>query len=172
MNVAPHIVNFLLGSFGIVAALLLIGGSIALSWQKNRQRYELMRRALESGAPLPKGPPLWLASRRQALSILALGIGLLVSGSGAWWLGSGVAFPTASVSTAVAPTPEPAPPLLAEHGDRRPPHPPAPNPELERYHSARERLAVGQTAVGCGVILAILGIIRLGFTATERRFAE
>lgn len=167
---APHVTNFLLGSFGIVAAVLLTGGSILLRWQKNRQRYELMRRALDNGTPLPKGPPLWLASRRQALSILACGVGLLIIGCGAWWLGYGVTTPAGQ--QAVRSTTAETVAALPFMRDVPPPRPPAPSPEMEAYRRAQERVAVGETALGCGVILTLLGVARLGFTTTEKRFAE
>lgn len=160
----PHIANFLLGSFGIVAAVLLIGGSIALRMQRNRHRFELSRRAIESGAPLPEGPPAWLASRRQALSILALGVGLLIVGGGAWWLGSGAARPAGDDV--------PPPPVASPMDPRGRPRPPAPSPEIEAWHSAQYRVAVGQTAAGCGVILSILGLVRLGYTGAERRYHD
>ena len=164
----PHIANFLLGSFGIVAAVLLIGGSIALRMQRNRHRFELSKRAIESGAPLPEGPPAWLASRRQALSILALGVGLLIVGGGAWWLGSGAARPAGDD----APPPPPIASLQDPLDPRGRPRPPAPSPEIEAWHSAQYRVAVGQTAAGCGVILTILGLVRLGYTGAERRYSD
>ena len=162
---APHIANFLLGSFGIVAAVLLIGGSIALRMQRGRHRFELSKRAVDSGTPLPEGPPLWLASRRQALSILALGLGLLLAGGGAWWLGTLTPRPDEPqqvTAAAVAP--------LLDFGGK--PRPPKPSPEMEAWHGAQYRVAVGQTAAGCGVILTLLGLVRLGYTGTERRHAE
>ncbi len=162
---APPFANFLLGSFGIVAAVLLIGGSTVLRSQRARHRFELSKLALENGTPLPEGPPLWLASRRRALSILALGVGLMVVGAGAWWLGSGVERPAESDPPAAAPVA----PLLDPQGR---PRPPAPSPQIEAWHSAQERLAIGQTAVGCGVILTILGLVRLGYTGAEKRHAE
>ena len=160
---APHIANFLLGSFGIVAAVLLIGGSTVLRSQRARHRFELSKLALQNGTPLPEGPPLWLASRRRALSILALGVGLMVVGAGAWWLGSGATQPAETAR------PVPVAELPDPHGR---PRPPAPSPEIEAWHSAEERLAIGQTAAGCGVILTILGLVRLGYTGAEKRHAE
>ena len=53
----------------------------------------------------------------------------------------------------------------------RPPAPPRPDPAIEAWHGAQERVVVGQSGVGCGVILTLLGLARLGFTVVERKHA-
>ena len=156
---APHIANFLLGSFGIVAAVLLIGGSVYLRGQQNRFRFELAKKALDAGQPLPVAEPLWKGLHRQAQSILAIGVGLLIVGVAAWWLGSGVTRP------ADAETPPPAT-QVALFG--RPLPPPRPSADMQAWESAEERLVVGQSAVGCGVILTLLGLVRRNVARTER----
>ena len=180
----PHVTNFLLGSFGIVAAILLFGGSILLRWQRARHRYDLLRRAIETGAALPAATPAWLASRQQAVSLLAVGVGLMVVGAGAWHLGAAVEPPRAAVwsarpatlaGAATAPAlvpPSATAPALPSAAGGPPLPPPEPSPAVEAWRAAQQRLAVGQTAAGCGLILFLLGAVRLGFSGTERRHEE
>lgn len=76
--------------FGIAAAVLIVGGSIFLRWQRNRQRFTLMRLAMERGTTaVPGGPPFWVLSLRQGLLTLTLGIGLLAAGAALYVLTSG-----------------------------------------------------------------------------------
>ncbi|MDB5326144.1 MAG: hypothetical protein JWM57_1713, partial [Phycisphaerales bacterium] len=105
----PHIVNFLLGSFGIVAAVVLIGGSVVLRAQQNRYRFELAKKSLETGVPLPLPEPTWKGLHRQAQSILAVGIGLLIVGGVAWGSGVKVERPGEVLMQATA-SPLPPPP--------------------------------------------------------------
>ena len=75
-------------AFGASAAVLLVGSSFFLRWQRNRQRFELTRLAMENGATnFPKGPPHWLVSLREAVTTIALGIGLLIAGGASYWMG-------------------------------------------------------------------------------------
>lgn len=157
---APHVTNFLLGSFGIVAAVLLIGGSVFLRGQQNRYRFELAKKALDAGQPLPTPEPQWKALHRQAQSILAVGIGLLIVGTVAWWLGSGVTRPAEANRPPADATP------AVPFG--RPTPPPPPSAEMQAWQSAQERVVVGQSAIGCGVILTVLGLFRRGVARTER----
>ena len=157
---APHVTNFLLGSFGIVAAILLIGGSVFLRGQQNRFRFELANKALDAGLPLPAAEPLWKPLHRQAQSILAVGVGLLIVGTAAWWLGSGVSRPADAA--------EPPEPATRVFDLGRPAPPPRPSAAMQAWESAQERVVVGQSAVGCGVMLTLLGLVRLNVARTER----
>ena len=69
------------GSFGIAAAVLLVGGAILLRYQRDRHHFLLAKAALEKGVALmPNGLPAWMASMRQGILAAVLGIGLLASG--------------------------------------------------------------------------------------------
>lgn len=82
-------------AFGASAAVLLVGSSFFLRWQRNRQRFELTRLAMENGATnFPKGPPHWLVSLREAVTTIALGIGLLIAGGASYWIGVHTPLPT------------------------------------------------------------------------------
>ncbi len=236
------------GAAGVAAAVLLVGTSFALRWQRNRQRFELVRIALENGASaFPPGPAYWVASLREGLTILTLGIGLLISGSGAFYMGDRVPMPShpniATTSAAMAPA-EPAPssgPDLSDggappghfppdHGGRpfhgpgdfrelppremnphdgppgsgrsgpgadapgregrprderdgpprddhegmrqdghhAPPSRQPQSPELEAWHRAQDMKSIGLAALGCGLILALLGAVRVAYAQVER----
>jgi hypothetical protein len=171
---AARSTDVFVGSFAIAAAILLVGGWVLLQWQRNRQQFSLMQQAIERGVRiLPQGPPFWLLSLRQGLMILTLGIGLLIVGGIAWALGSGVRMPEDSTQPAVktavdAGTPATGPASLRETWPRLFP-PPPPNPALEQWHAAQRQQAAGQVAMGCGLILLLLGIVRVSFSRTERR---
>jgi hypothetical protein len=159
-----------MGGLGVAAAILLVGGWVLLQWQRQRLRFDLMRTAIERGTPLPQGAPLWLISLRQGLLTLTLGIALLIVGAAAWALVRGVTAPPASLAaTAAQPLPPPPPP--PEKGRFEPRPPPPPNPVMDRWYQAQAQRAVGQIAMGCGIILVLLGAVRAGVAATERRYA-
>lgn len=93
--------NVLLG----VAVVALVAGWALTRWQRDRLRFGLMRTALEKGVTrFPGVPPYWLVSLRQGVTLLALGLGLGIAGSAAWWLARGVEMP----ATPQAPTTQPA----------------------------------------------------------------
>jgi hypothetical protein len=70
-----------------VAAVVLVAGWAITRWQRDRLRFALMKTALEKGVTrFPGTPPYWLVSLRQGVTLLALGIGLGVIGTAAWWL--------------------------------------------------------------------------------------
>lgn len=174
----PHIVNFLLGSFGIVAAVVLLGGSVFLRAQQNRYRFELAKKSLETGVPLPLPEPTWKGLHRQAQSILAVGIGLLIVGAVAWGSGANVERPAeVRMQATTAPAPAPAPPPGYRDdgpGDvlgrgTPPPPPPRPSLDVEQWQHAQVRIAIGQTAMGCGVILTLLGLSRRSAAKTEHK---
>lgn len=190
---APRIASeeIFAAALGIAAAALLVGSSFLLRWQRNRQRFELTRLALENGATqFPKGPPFWLVSLREALSTLALGLGLLAVGAISYGMGSRVPAPTQAQILATQPQrpPEneeppgrrPPPPARPTRGpeedgpprpeDRRP-LPPVPNPVLEQWHRGQAMQNVGLIAMGCGGVLTLLGIVRAGFARVEREYA-
>jgi hypothetical protein len=159
-----------MGGLGVAAAILLVGGWVLLQWQRQRHRFDLIRSSLERGTPLPQGTPLWLISLRQGLLTLTLGVGLLIVGAAARAMVSGVAMPPASVfAAAVQAAPAPPPPPESDRFEPR--RPPPPNPVVEQWHQAQAQRAVGQIAMGCGVILVLLGAVRAGLASTERRYA-
>ena len=85
----------LLGSFGVAAAVLLVGGSVLIRWQRNRQQFLLLQTALLQGLKqFPAGTPAWLATLRQGITTLALGIGLIVVGGLAYVIGARAQPPT------------------------------------------------------------------------------
>jgi hypothetical protein len=185
-------------AFGAAAAILLVGGYVLLRWQRDRQQFLLMHKAMERGInALAGGPPFWVVSLRQGLMILTLGVGLVVVGLVAvqtvpdvempqGWQGpmpamqpgmNGPDRPDAQDRPEFRPDrPEPRmdqrPP-----GPRRPtipdrPQPPPQNPAMERWHRAQDQRMVGLLAIGSGVILILLGIVRTSLAAVERRYSD
>lgn len=156
------------GSLG-VAAVVLVVGWILLTWQRDRNRFALMRTALEKGITrFPDAPPFWLVSLRQGITTLALGLALGGVGAGAFWLGHGVAMPSdASIAATATTEPEPPPPGPGHH----PPRPPVPNPQMERWHQAQTQVTVGLTSIGIGIILSFVGLVRIVFARAEQTYA-
>ena len=168
--------HFFVSSFGVTAAILVIGGYILLQWQRNRHRYELMRAALEKGITVfPDRSPYWLLSLRQGAAILALGVGLLVVGGVGYAMFHEVQPPDVSIaqSSMTAIDKELSSPRGPEEKLNPPrpdrPKPPIPNPVLERWHRAENQKTVGLVTMGCGAVLMLLGIVRIGFARVERK---
>ena len=170
--------HVLVSSFGIAAAILVFGGYILLQWQRNRHRYQLMQSALEKGiTEFPERISYWLLSLRQGAAILALGIGLLVVGGVAYSLVWGIESPDVSIAQSIALVGDKeAPPRGSEEKFIPPrvdrPKPPPPNPALERWHRAENQRTVGLATMGCGFVLALLGIVRIGFARLERKYTN
>ena len=183
-------------ALGISVAVLLVGTSFLLRWQRNRQRFDLMRLALENGATqFPEGPPYWLLSLREAVSTLALGIGLLAAGAVSYGIGVHTPEPTAEEWKAATtdamrsnalegrrPGPmrpqgrpeDDGPPEDRGPGRPMPPNPaqpPIPNPVFEKHHRAQSMQTIGLLAMACGGVLVILGLARTGFARVERNHA-
>jgi hypothetical protein len=168
MHVIQPLADILGGSLGVAAVALVVGWTL-LAWQRDRNRFVLMRTALEKGITrFPDAPPFWLVSMRQAVTSLAMGIALAGVGGGAFWLGHGVPMPTGPELATFA-TSEPAdlPPGPGHH-----PYPPAPNPRLEHWHQAQTQVVVGLTSIGIGIILAFVGIVRILFARAEQAYAD
>jgi hypothetical protein len=165
--------NFVTG-FGVAAALLAVGGIVFLRFQRNRYEFALMQAALEKGiGDFPSGQPAWLTSFRQGLMMLTLGIGLAGVGTGAWLLGN------SKVDAFAPPTTQPtaAAPAYAL---------PGPKPRDERgrltaegrqysitkgrWEWAQTQILAGQSMVGSGIILVLLGAVRMGFARAERKY--
>jgi hypothetical protein len=160
------------GALGVTMAAVLVGGPLALRWQRNRHHFILAQAALAKGITrFPKGPPFWLLSLRQGITALTLGVGLLIVGSvacGLTWRIDPPAVATGPMATTspagVAFAPETPPP--------RPGHdaPPGPNLAVEEWHRLQEINSLGLMMVGSGFILSLLGVMRIAFAATERRY--
>jgi hypothetical protein len=161
-----------MGGLGVAAAILLIGGWVLLQAQRQRNRFDLIRLALERGTPLPPTPPLWLISLRQGILTLTLGIALFIVGAAAWAMVRGVAMPAHSnIATAEQRAPDrPPPPRPPRRDGFEPPRPPPPDPVLDQWYRAQAQRAVGQIAMGCGFILVLLGVVRAGLATTEKRY--
>ncbi len=110
MQIYPmaEIADSLAVGFGVAAAVLLVGGSLLLRWQRARLRFALAKIALEKGTPLfPGAPPLWLMSLRQGIMLIALGIGLMAIGAVAVADAKKVPDPPDSIMNKIQPLPEP-----------------------------------------------------------------
>ena len=162
-------------SFGVTAAILCVGGYVLLQWQRNRHRFRLMQTALERGmTDLCEGPPFWLISLRQGIAVLVLGIGMMAAGAAAFTLAQGVEAPQVSTvqstgdsearEEAASPTHEAAKPKPVR------PKPPPPSPALERWRRAQDQQSVGLAAVGCGLLIALLGGVRTAFAFAECKY--
>ncbi len=161
--------------FGVVFALLAVGGYVLLRWQSDRHRFELVKTALERGIPLPSGgPPYWLDSLRAGVLTLTLGLGLLLAGGLAIGLAPDIAMPEAKTLGALfEPPDEPPPPAAKGKGPppRRPP-PPPPNPAHEAWQRAQTQAALGLASVAAGLVLSLLGAVRIGFAQYERKYSQ
>jgi hypothetical protein len=149
------------GGFGVVAALCLIGGGVFLHWQRTRYQFELMQKAIEKGLPpVVDGPPAWLVSLRQAVGLLVVGVALAGIGLVLHRTGTRVPMPTVAVSALPAPVTAPADPH------------PRPDPALERWHRAQDQETVGLISAGSGIIVGLLGLVQIGFSFAERKYAS
>lgn len=96
---------------GVAAAVLLLGGPIALRAQRQRHQFLLTRAALEHGVTqLPPGPPAWLQSARTGWVLLTLGIALLICGGVAVGLSNGVPVPEKAAAATQPMMAAPVPP--------------------------------------------------------------
>src|SRR5260370_34587421 len=119
--ISPPLAEILGDSLGI-AAVLLVGGWLAIRWQQDRHRFQLMRTALEKGITrFPDAPPFWLLSMRQGVTMLALGVALALVGGGAFWGGRQTPMPAAgSLQFQPRPPPPIERPARTPHPDFRP----------------------------------------------------
>jgi hypothetical protein len=70
-----------IGSFGVAAAILLVGGWVLLRYQRDRQHFQLMQAALDRGVTsMPGMVAGWVVSLRQGFLALMLGLGLVGAG--------------------------------------------------------------------------------------------
>ena len=155
------------GGFGVTAALLLVGGGILLRSQRARLNFALAQSALEKGLPpaAAGGLPAWLVSLRQALLVLAAGVGLAVAGGGLTFWSAHVPMPPTPPPPPAAVEPPPIP-----GAEPRPPHPPRPSNEQQRWDRAQDALALGLGGLAGGGVLALLGVVRIAFAVVERRY--
>ena len=198
MSLFPHPlplgtpVDVFAGALGGTAAVLLIGGSIFLRGQRNRHQFTLMQAALEKGiTAFPGQPPFWLLSLRQGITTIALGIALIIVGTGAWAIGHSVERPDAAIASEPKPPPPqfqgpdgPGPGFPPGFEGREGPagpggpggpegrRPPQRNPLIEQWQRAQMEETVGQIALGCGIVLLLLGGTRTAFAKTERQYGQ
>lgn len=175
--------------FGALAALLLIGGGVLIRWQRNRLQFSLMQAAIERGTPLPLSIPLWLVSFRQGVMIFVLGMGLFLVGGIVHQAAEKVPMPTAAELSQNRALPRgremdddqlPPPPMMRQGGDDRRPGPPPRReegpprrdevPAVEQWHRAQDQKALGSLALASGFVLVLLGVVRVIFAFTERRY--
>jgi hypothetical protein len=60
----------------------------------------------------------------------------------------------------------------ANRGPPRQPPPPMAVPAVENWHRAQATRTIGLLSLGCGVVLVLLGIVRIAFSAIERAAAD
>jgi hypothetical protein len=146
----------------------------------------------------PNTPPFWLLSLRQGVTVLALGVALCGVGTGALLITRDVPEPTVQQQMQAMPgqrldqmrdnlrdggpddqrmqPDQPFPPgdepgQPGPPGNRNPPRPPLPPmavPAVENWHRAQATRTVGLLSLGCGAVLLVLGIVRVGFSVVER----
>lgn len=165
-------------SFGVVAAVLAVGGLIIVRLRRDRYHFDLMRTALEQGlSTVPNSPPFWIVSLRQGILILTLGLALLVVGGAGYGLTAGIPAPdVSSMGRAPSSLPASLPEALLKPG-RGAPHTaplrefrPPPSPAKERWDRAQRQQTVSLIVMGCGAVLVPLGLVRIGFARVERRY--
>jgi hypothetical protein len=156
--------------FGVVFALLAAGGYVLLRWQSDRHRFLLVRLALERGIPLPSaGPPYWVDSLRAGVLTLALGLGLLLAGGAATAMALRVPRPDETGRLPAAAADEPAPTFDKGRGPPR--RPPPPNLAHEEWRRAQSQRSLGLASLAAGLVLSLLGGVRIGFAQYERKFS-
>lgn len=177
-------------AFGITAALLIVVGAIVLGAQRNRLRHALLMAALERGvSAFPGVPPLWLISLRRGVSTFVLGLALFLIGAAVQQAAMKVPQPPQQIAATPPPAVEPPgaeapepPPGLAEPppGPREQLGPlgrrghqmlTPPAPAMELWLRAQDHKAVGGFCEAVGVILVLLGFVRVIFAFAERRYA-
>ncbi|HEX2971188.1 MAG TPA: hypothetical protein VHP11_02575 [Tepidisphaeraceae bacterium] len=154
--------------FGVAAALLAVGGIVLLRFQRNRNQFALMRAALEKGiSDFSGGQPAWLVSFRQGLMMLTLGVGLIAVGTGAWVLGDSKATSLSMATTQPAslsgPKPRDERGRLTAEGRQY-------SMTKDRWQWAQTEELAGKCMVGSGIILVLLGAVRMGFARAERKY--
>lgn len=168
-----------------IAGAAIIVGILLLRWYRVRQEFLLLKFSLEKGVPLlVPTQPQWLVSLRQGLLIATLGTGMVIVGAVGWTLAADVPQPPAerltNPTTQLAePEPPPPPPPGRGRGPEareephpRPPAPPPRDPAFMKWERAQTQTAVCMSIVGGGVLLILLGGVRIAFVPAERRFAN
>jgi hypothetical protein len=169
------------GSFGVAAALLLVGGSILLRYQRDRHHFILTQAALEKGlTALPNGLPVWVVSLRQGILVMVLGIGLLAAGAGTCILATTLPGPPAAATRPVrlppgydnvTAQPQPAP-ARPDGPAGPPPEGPhfMPNPEMDHWQRMQNIQLGGVVTLAVGGIVFLLGLVRILFAGAEKKY--
>jgi hypothetical protein len=172
------------GAFGITAAIVLSGGMILLRYQRDRYQFQLLHAALEKGiTALPGAAPPWLLSLRQGVLTLVLGLGLIGSGAALHFAAGAIKDLPANATMPGAqppprdfrPPPRDGPPGgrpvgPPNGGPQDPDRPPPPSPQMQRWHRIETQRLTGLIAICSGVILTLLGLVRIAFSRTERKY--
>ena len=171
--------EWLFGAIAILIVIMIVGGTVLLRWQRNRYRFELMKAAMAQGMTrFPSDVPYWLASLREALMVLTVGVGLMLVGGAAIRLhvAPGPNGPNRVNTTRPAEEMRPVEqrPRPEEFrrdermrpGDERPPFDPE-GPRIQRQEAIQ---SLGMVAMACGAILTLLGIVRTIFAGVEKRY--
>lgn len=166
--------DIFIGAFGATTALLVVGGAVALRWQRAKLRHSLMLASLERGVPASAGMmPLWIGSLRQGVSVLVLGLVLMLAGAVAVGGASKVPMPTAAQAMQqTAPPVVRPPPEFGPDGRPRPAPPPPETPAMQQWHQAQVARNFGFVGLVCGLLLVALGLVRVIFAGIERKFVK
>ncbi len=188
-----------IGSFGVAAAVLLVGGWVVLRFYRDRQQFALMQAALERGiAHMPGAVPGWLISYRQGVLALVVGLGLVVAGA---VLAASAAHIDEIPASVIARVQQlnihndevSLPPMYMPHRPPSSSSPPPPHrgllearwrvsergrgigrrwiPEMERWHRVETQRLMGILGMCVGGILGLMGVVRVVFARAERRYA-
>jgi len=159
--------SFAIG-FGAATAILVVGGIVLLRWQRNRHEQAILQAALARGeSPAPVQPP-WLVSMRQGVLTLALGAGMCLCG----WAARAIA---ERIEIPALPTTRPAAEMLAGPKPRDLQGRLTPEGRLytlvrSQWERQQNQKIIGFVLLGCGGILVILGLTRMGFALVERTY--
>lgn len=185
----PHILaagpEAVAAGFAAAVATVLLG-TFFLRWYRMRQEYTLLRIAMEKGIAPQMNPalPQWLISLRQGVLIATLGLAIAGIGATSWNMAAKVEKPDTQVNATTLPAtvdePAPPPPPAPEAGrrggrgpePREAPRPPRPRDvAMERWDRAQAQVNISMSMVGGGLILVLLGVVRIAFVPAEKRFS-
>jgi hypothetical protein len=156
--------------FAISAAAILVGGTILLRFQRDRHHFLLAHMALERGiTTFPGAIPGWLLSLRVGVLTLVLGLGLASSGIFFYQTAGDL-----QDSPIAAPAPRVPPATTVDRprpaGDTESNAPHAPPPPV--WHRIQNQRIASLVTFCVGVILVLLGLVRILFARAERFYTD